>query len=46
MISNNTLQKLIDNEQLQLPDEFLCTRAKVKTKGVYQKINVNYGLIY
>lgn len=45
MISNNTLQKLISNEQLQLPDEFLCSRAKVKTKGVYQKINVNIDSI-
>tara|TARA_B100000282_G_scaffold295081_1_gene273551 strand:+ start:923 stop:1657 length:735 start_codon:yes stop_codon:yes gene_type:complete len=45
MKSNNTLQKLIDNEQLQLPDEFLCSRAKVKTKGVYQKINVNIDSI-
>lgn len=45
MMSNNTLQKLIENDQLQLPEEYLCSRAKTKIKGNYQKININIDSI-
>lgn len=41
MITNNTLQKLIENEQFQLPEEYLCSRATTKNKGNYEKLNIN-----
>lgn len=41
MISNNNLQRLIENEKFQLPEEYLCSRAKTKNKGNYQKINID-----
>ena len=28
MITNNNLQKLIENKKFQLPEEYLCSRAK------------------
>ena len=41
MITNNSLQKLIENKKFQLPEEYLCSRAKTKIKGHYQKINID-----
>jgi len=41
MISNNNLQRLIENNKFQLPEEYLCSRALTKYKGHYQKINID-----